>query len=132
MIKLLRIPVPKDRLRLLSKDERVLLILLSYTANQIAMMEKILIFSLDKDPATETERYLEGAQSQMLVRILIGVVNEAWNLVSTRFVRNQIGQQYMRLLDAGGQTSLSRLKRQFGSSNLLPKIRNTYSFHHPD
>ena len=86
----------------------------------------------NKDPTTETERYLEGAQSQMLVRILIGVVNEAWNLVSTRFVRNQIGQQYTQLLDAGGQTSLSRLKRQFGSSNLLPKIRNTYSFHHPD
>lgn len=130
-LKVLRIPIPKDRLTALARDERVLFLLLGYVSNQIAMLQKLVVFSLNTQPVGEPDQYATGVQSEMLVRMLVGAVNEAWRLVESRFISNPIGKQYSSLLDAGGQQALLALKRQFGSSNLLATIRNNYAFHHP-
>jgi len=42
--KVLRVPIAKDRIRALSRDERVLFLLLGYVSNQIAMLQKLVIF----------------------------------------------------------------------------------------
>ena len=49
-----RIPVPKDRLRALPKDERVLLLLLGYVSNQVLMLQKLLIYATRLDPKEVT------------------------------------------------------------------------------
>jgi len=41
MIEAYRIPIPKDRLRALSMDERVVLLLVGYVANQILIFQKL-------------------------------------------------------------------------------------------
>jgi hypothetical protein len=130
-LKVLRIPIPKDRLRALSPDERVLFLLLGYVSNQIAMLQKLVIFSLNAEQNSEVDQHTTGVQSQMLVRMLVGAVNEGWRLVERRFIANPTGKEYSPLLDAGGRASLLALKRQFGSSNLLTTIRNNYAYHHP-
>lgn len=130
-LKVLRIPVAKERLKSLSRDERVLFLLLGYVSNQIAMLQKLVVFSLNTRSDTEPERHASGAQSAMLVRMLVGAVNEAWLLVERRFISNPIGKVYLPALDAGGQNALTTLKRQFGDSNLLATIRNNFAFHHP-
>ena len=66
-----RIPVPKDRLRALPKDERVLLLLLGYVSNQVLMLQKLLIYATRLDPKDEVEQHATGVQTQMLVRIAV-------------------------------------------------------------
>ena len=80
MIVVYRIPVPKDRLRSMPKEERVLLLLLGYAANQLSMLQKLLHFATNRTPPEEIEQYATGVQTQMLVRLTVGALNEAWSL----------------------------------------------------
>jgi hypothetical protein len=130
MIKVLRIPVPKERMRAMPADERALLILLGYVANQINLLSKLVIFSSNKTP-DGVEQALSGAQTQMLARLVIGVLNEGWELISKRFLGSPIGREYRPRLDAGGAAALDELQKTFGGSNLINKIRSSYAFHHP-
>ena len=59
-------------------DERALLILLGYAANQINFFSKLVIFSSRREGSTELEQMLLGAQTQMALRVVIGVLNKAW------------------------------------------------------
>ena len=131
MIQVIRIPVPKQRLQALPKDERVLLLLLGYVANQIMMMEKLIIFSTNKESTEPIEQQTAGVQTQMLLRLMIGVLNEAWQVITTRFNKNPINLVYRPLLDDGGKKALAALNQQFGDSNLLNRVRTNYAFHHP-
>jgi hypothetical protein len=68
MIQVYRIPVPKERLGAMPKNERVLLLLLGYVSNQLSMLQKLLTFATNRTPAKELEQHATGAQTQMLVR----------------------------------------------------------------
>jgi hypothetical protein len=131
MLQIYRVPVPKDRLRAMPRDERVLLLLLGYAANQLSMLQKLLTFATNRTPDAEVEQHATGTQTQMLVRLTVGALNEAWELVSTRFIRNPMAKDYVGRLDPAGQQAFAELKRQFGGSNLLNAVRNNYAFHYP-
>jgi hypothetical protein len=131
MIDVLRIPVSKETLRTMPKTERALFLLLGYAANQINLLSKLVIFSSNKTPPDQTEQMLSGAQTQMLGRLTIGVLHETWELIHKRFLGSPLGKEYTPKLDAGGTVALEKLKKTFGGSNILNKIRSNYAFHHP-
>lgn len=131
MIDVYRIPVPKERLWAMPKDERVLFLLLGYVANQLSMLQKLLTYSTNRTPTDEIEQHASGAQTQMLVRLTVGVLNEAWELVRTRFIETPMARDYLSRFDPPGQAAFSSLKQQFGGSNLLNKVRKNYAFHYP-
>jgi hypothetical protein len=131
MIQVYRIPVPKERLRAMPKDERVLLLLLGHAANQLSTLQKVLTFATKRVAQTEIERHATGTQTQMLVHLVVGSLSEAWQLVTTRFLQRPLAKDYLGRLDAAGQEALDALKRQFGGSNLLNAVRNNYAFHYP-
>jgi uncharacterized Zn finger protein len=97
-------------------------LLVGYVSNQLSMLQKLLTFATNR-PAKEVEQHGTGAQTQMLVRLTVGALNEAWELVRTRFIETTMAKDYLNLLDASGQEAFATLKRQFGESNLLSKIR---------
>ena len=129
MVTVLKVPVSKDRLRAMPEDERALLILLGYVANQISLLSKLVIFSSNKTP-DGVEHALCAAQTQMLARLAIGVLNEGWELISKRFLGSRIGRDYRPRLDAEGKAALDQLQKTFGGSNVINKIRTNYAFHH--
>jgi hypothetical protein len=131
MIDVLRIPVSKESLRAMPRAERGLFLLLGYAANQINLMSKLVVFSSNRTPPEHTEQMLSGAQTQMLGRLTIGVLHETWELIRSRFLGTILGNRYTPHLDAGGRAALVNLKRSFGGSNILNRIRNNYSFHPP-
>ena len=106
MIEVYRIPIPKDRLRALPKDERVLLLLLGYVSNQVLMLQKLLIYATRLDPKDEVEQHATGVQTQMLVRIAVSAAFEAWRLIETRFLSNPLAKDYMGRLDRDGLQAL--------------------------
>jgi hypothetical protein len=132
MIEVYRIPIPKDRLLALPKDERVLLLLLGYAANQVLMFEKLLMFATRLDPEAEIEQHATGVQSQMLVRLAVGAVFEALLLIQRRFLSNPLGEDYRGRLDVGGLQALENIKKLLGKSMLLAAVRNNFGFHYPE
>jgi hypothetical protein len=111
-------------------DERALFILLGYAANQLNLFSKLTMFSLNN--MTEGESPLSGVQSQMLLRMVIAIIHEAWAKVITgRLLKAPLGRDYIPRLDRGGKAALEALNKLFGQSNILSKIRNNYAFHHP-
>jgi hypothetical protein len=126
-----RVALPRERLQRLPKEERALFFLLGHASNQIALMQKLVLFSSNRTPEDAVEQRLSGAQTQMLARMAVGTLSEAWELIHKRFLGSQIGKEYRPLLDKGGQDALEQLNRHFGASNLLSKVRSNFAFHHP-
>jgi hypothetical protein len=132
MIDIHRIRFQKERLREFTTEERSLFFLLGYAVNQIAIFKKLTVFSTNFDSDSQVRSIVEGAQSQILVRHLVGVVAEAWELIDKRFLNKAIGKEYRSSrLGPMGLASIAALQKQFGSSNILNNIRNQYAFHHP-
>jgi hypothetical protein len=66
------------------------------------------------------------------MRVLIGKLNESWEMFRTRsLTKRELARRYLPMLDESTKAALERLKRTFGASGLLPKIRNEYAFHFP-
>jgi hypothetical protein len=97
MIQVYRIPIPKSRLRAMPKDERVLLLLLGYASNQLSMLQKLLIFATNRTSDGELEQHATGVQTQMLLRLMVGALNEAWEMVRTRFIETPMRNVSMTL-----------------------------------
>ncbi len=63
----------------------------------------------------------------------VGQLHEAWELFRKRVQTNRpLYQKYVPKLDADGAAALSNLKRHFGATSPLTKIRNKVAFHYTD
>jgi hypothetical protein len=81
MIKVYRVPISKKQLSTLPKDERALLLLMGQALNQISVFLKLFSFSSNKDPENPIEERVSAAQSHIILRVLFGVLFEAWKVV---------------------------------------------------
>ena len=81
MVEVFRIPISKDQLRAIPADERNLLLLASHAINQITVLRKVLIFSLNYESDSEIENTLSAGQSQTILRFLFGALAEAWEML---------------------------------------------------
>jgi hypothetical protein len=133
MIEVYQIPVPLEKIRAMPEDERALFILLGYAANQLNFFSKLVIFSTNQDGRSELEQMLSAAQTQMVLRVLIGVLQETWRLIKTRYMKAPFAKEYTRLLDAAGAEAFERLKKELnGPNRLISRLRNSWVFHHPE
>jgi hypothetical protein len=128
MIEIFRIPISKAQLRAIAADERNLLLLASHAVNQLSILRKILIFSLNYDSDSEIENTLSAGQSQTILRFLFGALAEAWEMVKRPVNQKLIGKDYIGVIEAEGVTAYNVLKQHFGESNLLHKLRNTIAY----
>ncbi|MBM3550951.1 MAG: hypothetical protein FJX45_04135 [Alphaproteobacteria bacterium] len=132
MMNVFRVRVSKEKLRAMPPNERALFVLLGHAANQINLFSKLVLFSTNKTADNEVEGMLSAGQTQLLLRMVIGVIHEAWSkVISKRFLSSSLARDYIPLIDQEGQASLEALKKLFGTSNVLSNIRNSYAFHHP-
>jgi hypothetical protein len=130
MVEVYKIALPKDKLIAMPEKERSLMMLLGYAANQINFFAKLVLLSSNKDGPTELEQKLSGGQTQMSLRVLIGVLNETWELVRKRFLGAPLGNTYRPLLDKAGADALTRLQKRTGADSLLSDLRNAWIFHY--
>lgn len=132
MVEVYKIALPKDKLMAMPEKERALMMLLGYAANQVNFFTKLVLLSSNQDGPNEMEQKLSGGQTQMSLRILIGVLNEAWELVRKRFLSAPFAKTYRPLLDKEGADALARLNKRTGAGGLFSDLRNAWIFHHPD
>lgn len=131
MIEIFRIPISKQQLRAIPADERNLLLLTSHAVNQLSILRKILVFSLNYESRSEIENTLSAGQSQTILRFLFGALAEAWEMVRRPVNQKLIGKDYIGVIEADGLAAYDELKKHFGGSGLLHKLRDTIAYHHP-
>jgi hypothetical protein len=128
MPKVTRIALPKEKLQKLTAGERSLFLLLGYASNQINALWKLVIVATNEHAKDPVEEQVSGAQTQIFVRLLIGIMREAQKLIEMRFLGSKLGKEYEPRLSPEAREALGRLKKQFGA---FVKIRNNFAFHHP-
>jgi Rod binding domain-containing protein len=131
MIDILRFSVTKEHLLKMTKEERTLFLLLGYASNQVNALWKLVIVLANDTQDDPVKQRLEGAQTQIFVRLTIGAMREALKLVEKLFVQSPLGKEFVPLLDQQASASLERLKKRFGKLDMLVVIRDSYAFHHP-
>lgn len=131
MLDILRIPITKSDLLKMPVAERSLFLLLGHASNQVNALWKMVIIATNPTNRDPVEERVSGAQTQILVRLLIGVMREALKLVEKRFLGSPVGKQFVPLLDAQAGQALDRLKQRFKGPDMLVVIRDNFSFHHP-
>jgi hypothetical protein len=131
MSKVIRIALPKEQLQKLSADERSLFLLLGYVSNQINTLWKLIIVATNEGTKDPIEQKVSGAQAQIFVRLLIGIMREGLKLIEKHFLRGTLGKEYAPQLNPQTREALDRVKRRFGASDKLVVIRDNFAFHHP-
>jgi hypothetical protein len=130
MITVYRVPISKEQFRSIPSDERALVFVAGHILNQVSVFLKLVRFSTNNDPADPIETRVSAAQSQLMLRCLIGVLVEAWQFVRRPTNQKIIGN-CMKSIGDDGRKSYDKLKKQFGQSGLLHKLRNSFLYHYP-
>ena len=116
-IQVYRVTISKDQFRTLPPEERALVLILGHALNQIGVFVKLVRFSSNKNSSEPTEQLVSAAQTQIIIRILYGVLVEAWEAIRTNY--KIIGLKYYPLMEDAGQDAWVELKKHFGRSKLL-------------
>src|SRR5262245_57814495 len=133
-MKLLRASLTKNDLAVLPQAERSLFLLLGHASNEINVLSKLILMVMRKDAApSQVANNVEAGQICVLVRVLMGQLHEAWRLFQKRVLSDRpLFNKYVPQLDADGAAALDNLKKHFGGTSPLTKIRSKVAFHYPD
>jgi hypothetical protein len=131
MLKITRIALPKEQLQKLTANERSLFLLLGYASNQINTLWKLVVVATNQGTKDAVEEKVSGAQTQIFVRLLIGIMREALKLIEKRFLGSALGKEYVPRLSAEATEALNRLKKRFRAPDKFVVIRDNFAFHHP-
>jgi hypothetical protein len=131
VLKITRIALPKEQLQKLTTGERGLFLLLGNASNQINALWKLIVVATNGETKDPVEEKVSAAQTQVFVRLLIGIMREALKLIEKRFLGSPLGKEYVPRLSPQAGEALDRLKRRFGAPDKFVKIRDNFSFHHP-
>ncbi|MBN9006424.1 MAG: hypothetical protein J0H40_13550 [Rhizobiales bacterium] len=130
-VKVFHIGMPKEKLQAMPSEERGYLLSLGYAVNQVQLLQKLVVLSLAHEPTSPTEQRLGAAQSQMIIRFLVGMLHEARDLIRS-VEASPVGRDYTTRMDQGGRDAFTNLENVFAESSLLTLIRNNFSFHPPN
>ena len=133
-MELYRVTLTKSSLAALPPAERSLFLLLGHASNEINVLSKLILMATRKNaPPSRIANNVEAGQVCVLLRVLVGQLHEAWELFRKRAQTNRsLHQKYVSQLDADGAAALNNLKRHFGASSPLTKIRDKVAFHYTD
>ncbi len=129
-IKVYRVPISKEQFQSIPPDQRAIVFVAGHILNQVGVFIKLVRFSTNADPTDPIEERVSAAQSQLILRCLMGVLVEGWEFIRRPTNQRIIGN-YLNGIDEDGQTSYEKLKKHFGKSGLLYKLRNNFLYHYP-
>ncbi len=130
-MKLLKVEIPKSILDTIPEEEVVFFVQCGNMLNDISMLQKLSIFSMNNDKPTDTERTAQILQTMGLLRLQAGKLKEGWELLQKHFFAAKVSKQYDPLFDEKEQKALKSLTTYFGRPNIIFQIRNEFAFHYP-
>jgi len=130
MDKLYRLIIDKDGLNRIKPEERAFFFALGHVANEINILNKQILWC--SDFSSKSDHIIKGqiTLSQFSYRTLAGKLNEANELIKTAFLSKKYAKSYVESFNDNASETLKEIKKYFGSSNIVNKIRNNHSFHY--
>jgi len=120
----------RDALLNVPSNERALFLALGHLADEITALNKLLLWANEFDGRNEAEGDGKLTLVLLIIRLLAGKLKEAWELLRKGFYGSRLSREYEPSIADQGKDALSNIKKYFGATNLLSKIRDTYSFHY--
>ncbi|MGD2119586.1 MAG: hypothetical protein PVG66_14590 [Chromatiales bacterium] len=120
----------KAELNKIDKAERSFFFALGHVANEINILSKQIIWC--SDFSNELDHITKGqiTLAFFYYRMMAGKLNEANELIRTAFLSQKYSQKYIGSFDKKTNETLNEIKKYFGNSNIVNKIRNNHSFHY--
>jgi hypothetical protein len=131
MIDVLRMRFDKAEYLKMTQEERGLYLLLGHASNQVNVLWKLVTAATNRNPTDPVDGRVSGAQTQILARLTVGVLWEAWRLIEAHLLSSPLGKDVVPALDPQARAALESLKKRFGTSGMIAAVRNSYAFHHP-
>jgi len=130
MEKLYKYTIEKGALSSVDIEERAFFFSLGHVANDINLLSKQMVWC--DDLSSEVDHMVKGqlTLSLFFYRTLAGKLNEANELIKKSFLSKKYSKVYVDLFDDKTRETLTSIKKYFGKSNIVNKIRNSHSFHY--
>lgn len=130
-MKILRVSLDKNALLALPKPERIFFIALGHITNEINGLSKFSYWAANSTNTNDDlQEHGQKAAILILMRILAGKLNEAWELLRKNFFGPALSKTYEPVLDKEASTALNNLKKYFRKENAAHLLRNHLSFHY--
>jgi hypothetical protein len=129
-MKLYRAELPKNRLAAIPTEERTFFLALGHFANEVNILQKVFYWSSEWADSNEFVIRAHTVQAMVMARLLVGKLNEGWNLLEKAYFARQLGQEYGPMLNEPTKLTLQKLKNYFGKENLINVVRNDFAFHY--
>lgn len=130
MISLYRLKFTKRDLASVPIEEKILYFMLGEATNSVSVLSKQILFWLN-DRAGQGEVHVSArtAGAAINVKLLAGVLYEAWQLLAGA-EHSRVFRTYSALLDADDAAALAAIKVYFNrSDNLVKTLRRKLAFH---
>jgi hypothetical protein len=102
--------------------------------NELAVLTRLLMFSLNDVGQGELHDAAHGVQMWCIMQLLVGTLYETWNMLKERFLRANPEDPSLTALTDEQRQSLAWLKNYFGedkkTDNPLSTIRDKTAFHY--
>lgn len=125
-----RILLTVQQLQKIPDKDRALMIVMSHALNEINALNKLLFLSTNFEPIPQWRVHAHTSQAMILVRTLLGKLNETWLMIQKGYLGGKLSQLHNITLGESGLEALTKLKAYFGRNNIIRVIRNNFAFHY--
>ena len=128
-----RVQLHADQLAALPEAERNLLFLAGHILNELNSLNKIFTWCLSRPPneaSSAVNSLAQGVQALVYARVLAGKVSEAWEALKVSWSRSKVALRLESSLHPDAVAALRLLKKYFGRSNPINRVRNSVAFHY--
>lgn len=132
--RIIRFQVEPETIRKLSNRRRNQLVGCMHAHNELVVLNRLLMFSLNDVGEGELHDHAHGVQMWTAMQMLTGKLFETWNMLIERFLKSSPEDPAIAVLSNGHRKHLEWLKDYFGVSPLkdtaLRTIRDKTGFHY--
>ena len=130
-MKVTRVEFTKKQLENLSEDEAVFVVQVSHFINEIMILEKCIIYSMNSmKKEDDFKKYIHMYQTVFFLKVLAGKLHEGWGMLEKSYFGAQLSKKYDSQLRKEAKDYLDEIKKYFSNENLIHTIRTKYAFHY--
>lgn len=119
----------KAALAAVAVHERNFFLEATHVVNELNLLQKLAVWSMR--PSENPHVVMaQACQTLVLLRLLVGKLNEANELVRSAYNATQLSREYNSELSTQASEAAREINRYFGRANLVHRVRNGVAFHY--
>src|SRR5580704_3191408 len=117
-LQVIQLSIEQSALKRTTNRERNQLVGCMHAHNELAILNRILLFSMNDTGEGDLHDAAQSIQMWCLLQVLIGKLFETWNMLNKRFLKSNPEDAAVAGLEPDHRASLGCLKQYFGTDPL--------------